>query len=162
MFFRKSKQPPARKLGDIVKRVHRSGYVFDEINCDLGASADEISKESKEILMAYGYARRAAATALYLQGYFTKDDIDYVRSIFKSIQVKTGHSVEFQEQAFADSISFMQSYHHLITAKFIRELARISRDCEIPDEKLDDNELFKEVLETLYRGDRKDSCGNGQ
>ncbi len=128
MFFRKSKQPPARKLGDIVQSAHRSGYVFDEINGDLGAAADEILKESKDIIMAYGYARRAAATALYLQGYFKKEDLDYVQSIFKSLQARTGHSVEFQEQAFADSISFMQSYHHVITAKFVKELARIARE----------------------------------
>lgn len=153
MFFRKSKPPPARKLGDIVKRTHRSGYVFDEINGDLGASADEILKESKEIIMAYGYARRTAATALYLQGYFKKEDNDYVHSIFKSLQAITGHSVEFQEQAFADSIIFMQPYHHIITAKFVKELMRIARDYDVPNGNMDDDELFEEVLETLHKSE---------
>lgn len=160
MFFRKSKQPPERTLADLVTKVHHSGYVFDEINGDLGESADEIARESKKLIMAYGYVRRAAAAALYLQGYFKKDDYDYVHSIFKSLQINTEHSVEFQEQAFADAITFMQSYHHVITSTFVKALVTIAQDYEVPDDNLDDDELFETVLETLHHNQQRRPIGH--
>lgn len=151
MFIRKRNQPSQPRLADIVDKVTQSGYIFDEINGDLGAAADIIMKSSKRVIMAYGYARRAAAAALYLQGHWKKEGYDYVHSIFKSLQINTEHSVEFQEQALTDAIDFMQTYHHIITAFFVKKLISVAQEYEVPPGHLDDAELIEEVLEIAHQ-----------
>ena len=149
MFTKKTAQSSEPKLADVAKKVCCSGYIFDEINGDLGAASDEIIKNSNRIIMAYGYARRAAAAALYLQGHFKKESYDYVCSIFKSLQQNTEHSTEFQKQAFADAIDFMQTYHPIITSNFVKTMSSITNEYEVPSGGLDDDELIKTVLEAL-------------
>lgn len=151
MFIKKNRQSSELKLSDVVKQVTNSGYVFDRINGDLGEAADEIKNSSKSILMSYGYARRLAAAALYLQGYWKKEDYEYVKSIFKSLQINTDTSPDFQEQALADAIIFMQTYHHMINTFFAKKLILIAQEYEVPPGYLNDGELIKSVLDTVYK-----------
>lgn len=149
MFTKKTNQSSEPKLEDIARKVSRSGYIFIDINADLAAASDEIVKCPKQVVMAYGYARRAAVAAIYIQGHLKKEDYDYVQSIFVSLQVSTDRSKEFQEQAYADSIAYMQTYHHIINNNFLNTLISTARDYEIPSGHLDDNELIEEVLEII-------------
>ena len=151
MFFKKISQSNELKLGDIAKKIFPSALIFDAINGDLGTASDEIGKNSKKIIMAYGYARRVAVAALYIQGHFKKEDYDHVHAIFKSLQFQTDPSVEFQEQAFSDAIAFMQTYHQTITSVFAKALILIAQEYEVNHNKLDDGELIKKVLDFAYQ-----------
>ncbi|MEO5659359.1 MAG: hypothetical protein ABIQ90_06120 [Polaromonas sp.] len=98
MFFRKHNEP-GPKLSDLVKKISDTGYIFWNINDDLGHAAEEVMQSSPEVKMTYGYTRRTAVAALYLQGLVGKDTFDHVCGIFKALQQQTGHTIEFQERA---------------------------------------------------------------
>jgi len=137
-------------LTDIVPQNYQSPLVFDRINGDLGAASNEILAATPRVQMAYAYARRTAAAALYVQGYFKEEVYEYVHSIFKSVQINTDSSVEFQERALDDAVAFMQTYHHIITRKFSKSTIRLAQEYEITPGHLDDAGLFQTVLETMH------------
>ena len=107
--------------------------------------------------MTYAYARRAAMAALCVQGVQRAEDYEHVVSIFKGIQqivarqAPSGQSVEFQEQAFALSIEFMQAYSFLITGQFVKKVTAILNDYELSEKPLSDADLFAAVTETAYQ-----------
>jgi len=148
--FIKRTVEPTLKLVDIVPKVTRSGFLLWNINDDLGTAADDIARSTPQIKMAYGYARRTAAAAMHLQGLVTRDVYIHVCGIFRALQQQTGHSVEFQEEAWADSIEFMQTYHYLINSLFARAANSIASGYNVPSTKLSDPDLFKEVMDTVY------------
>ncbi|MGM0913865.1 MAG: hypothetical protein ACQEXC_08395 [Pseudomonadota bacterium] len=150
MFFRRKRKKGEKNLSGVVEKVNDTGYVFVDINNDLGEAAEEIMSSSPMIQMAYGYARRTAVAALYVQGLVNKETYDHVISIFKSLQIKTGHSVEFQESAFAEAAEYMIGYHHLITSFMAKMIVSVAENYEIPSGQLDDAQLFKEVLDTAH------------
>jgi hypothetical protein len=149
LFFKKTSSYEP-KLAEVAPKVTQTGYLFWNINDDLGTAAEQIMKGPPHIRMAYGYARRAAVAAMYVQGLVDKDTHSHVSSIFKALQHQTEQSIEFQEKAGAESISFMQSYHYLISSMFVRKVISIAQDYEIPPRRLSDAELFAEVADTLY------------
>lgn len=150
MFFRRKTKKSEQNLSGIVKKTNDTGYVFVDINNDLGEAAEEIMNSSPMIQMAYGYARRTAVAALYIQGLVNQDTYNHVISIFKSLQIKTGHTVEFQESAFAEAAEYMLAYHHLITTFMAKMIVSVAESYEIPPSQLDDAQLFKEVLDTAH------------
>ncbi|NVE89261.1 hypothetical protein [Vreelandella titanicae] len=152
MFFKKfRKQKNAKKLLEIVIKKNNTGFIFIDITNDLGESVETIMKGSKRAIMAYGYARRAAAAALYIQGIITQKEFEYVFSIFKSLQIQTEHTVEFQEQAAEDAAIYMQTYNIMINKHVVSKIINIAINYEIPLEKLSDQELLESVYETLHR-----------
>ena len=103
-----------RRLINYVSKTHNNAYgIFAEISDDLGDL--KIPEVPPMIQMAYAYARRAAAAGLYYQNIFTNEQFMYVQSIFKAYQFSTGHTVEFQEAACAQSQEFLQSYDRRLT-----------------------------------------------
>lgn len=97
------------RLIDVVKKVYNLPEgIFANINNDLNNSINQDSNIA--IKMAYGYARRVAAGALYLQGVFNKEAYNHAKNIFLSLQMSTGQSVEFQETAYEEAIELLQSY----------------------------------------------------
>jgi fructose-specific phosphotransferase system IIC component len=138
------------RLSDVVKKVSDTGYIFWNINDDLGHAADQVMQSAPEVRMAYAYARRTAVAALFLQGLVSKDVVDRVAGIFMAVQQKTGHTIEFQEKAAAESTKFMQEYHYLIGGLFEKKLIQIAREYEVLPQRLDDPELFKAVMDTIY------------
>ncbi|NCG71299.1 hypothetical protein GWK93_09870, partial [Vibrio parahaemolyticus] len=126
---------------------NQTGSIFVDIINDLGESVETIMEHSKLIQMTYGYARRAAATALYIQGIIDKDVFDHNLAFFKAIQVKTEHTVEFQEQAFSDAIDYMQTYNPIITRLLIKNMAPIAQSFTPPQEILSDAELIEIVMD---------------
>ena len=98
------------------------------------------------MLMAYGYARRAAAAALYIQGLITKDGYVHAKNVFKGLQIKTGGAVPFQEQAFTESVKFMAEYNKAVTRSTIKGIVMIAEGCEIPSGTfVSDDELLRIV-----------------
>lgn len=150
-FFRKLFKPKVRserKLGDIVVRSNQTGYLFVDIMNDLGESAEDIMNDSNLIQMAYAYARRSAAIALYLQGLIDQDIFDHNLSFFKAVQAKTEHSVEFQEESFSESIEYMQTYSPIITRMLIKKMAVIVSEYNTPNEQLTDSDLIQAVMDS--------------
>lgn len=150
MFFRKKTESSDQKLAGVVKKVTRMDYIFWNINDDLGHAAEQIVRSSPQVKMAYGYARRAAVAALYLQGLVPRDVFEHVSGIFKALQQQTGHTVEFQEKAGEDSIAFMQDYHYLIGPLFVKKLIQIANEYEPPLGQLTDPELFAAVTDVIF------------
>lgn len=150
MFFRRKSKKDEKDLSGVVKKVNDTGYIFIDINNDLGEAAEEIMRSSPMTQMAYGYARRTAVAALYIQGLVNQETYDHVVSIFKSLQIKTGHTVEFQESAFAEAAEYMIGYHHLITSFMAKMIVSVAENYEIPPGQLDDVQLFKEILDTAH------------
>jgi hypothetical protein len=150
MFFKKKKPQNETKLIDIVPKVTNSGYTFWNINDDLGKASEAIMQSTPLVKMTYGYARRAAIAALHVQGIVDKDTYQHVVSIFKGLQIQTGHTVEFQEAAGAQSIEFMQSYNQMVNGLFIRKTIAIAQGYELSGVKLSDGDLFKAVIDTMY------------
>ena len=127
-----------------------TGFIFWDISDDLGHSANAIMKSNPLVKMSYGYARRSAAAALYVQGLFEKAGYDQSVTIFKALQHQTGQTVEFQEAAGADASSFLKSYHYVISELFERKVIQIANAYEIPMRRLSDADLIADVMETAY------------
>jgi hypothetical protein len=149
VFFRKTNEPDPR-LSELVKKISNTGYIFWNINDDLGLAAEQVMRSSPEVRMAYGYARRTAVAALLLQGLVNRDVFDHVSGIFKALQQQTGHTVEFQEKSAAASTKFLQDYHYLIGGLFESKLIQIAREYVVQPQRLSDQELFQAVMDTIY------------
>lgn len=151
-FFRKifSKikvAPPKKiKLIDIVPKKHSTGYKFCDINNDIGDACEVIMRHSPEIRMAYGYARRVAFAACEIQGIAERGGYEHVQNVFKSLQLQTGQSVEFQEQAFSDAVEFIQSYVTWCNRHLAQTLCIIVQEYEVEDGILSDEGLFETVM----------------
>lgn len=150
MFFKKKEPHSGPKLLDLVPKTMDTGFIFWNMNDDLGHSCEEIMSSTPFVKMSYGYARRSAAAALYVQGLFDKASYDQSVIIFKSLQQQTGHTVEFQEAAGADALDFIKSYHYIISGLFERKVIQIANQYEIPKHRISDAELIQSVIETSH------------
>lgn len=112
------------RLVDVIKKSNNLPEgVFANINNDLNESIKE--DDDIMILMAYGYARRTIAAALYLQGVFSRENYNQARNIFKSLQISTGQSVEFQESAAKQSDELLHSYDSRFTKEFTSKVTTV-------------------------------------
>lgn len=106
------------RLIDVVKKNNNLPEgIFSNINNDLNDSITEA--DDIMILMAYGYARRTAAAAIYLQGTFNREHYNQASFIFKSLQLSTGQSIEFQEEAAKLAAELLASYNSRIDKDFV-------------------------------------------
>jgi len=125
------------RLIDLVEKKHyRFESILAEINDDLNNFINEDLLQSqnyddKLILMAYGYARRFAAAGLFLQGIFTHDEYQHSKDIFYALQSKTGQTVKFQEDAFAQSLEYIQSYDKRISRDFTSKVVIQAENKEV-------------------------------
>ena len=112
------------KLIDIIQQTNNlDDGVFANINNDLNESITQ--DNDVMILMAYGYARRTVAAGLYLQGVFNRENYMQASKIFKSLQLQTGQSVEFQEEAASQSIELLLSYSSRLTKEMINKITSV-------------------------------------
>lgn len=149
MFFKKE-LTSAPKLLHFVRKTTDTGFIFWNINDDLGRSAREIMDSTPLVKMSYGYARRSAAAALYVQGLFDRASYEHAVAIFKALQSQTGHTVEFQQTAAADASEFLKSYHYAVTGFFASKVIQIANEYEISNRRLSDAELVSSVIETAH------------
>lgn len=159
MFFRKPNLPEQERLLEVVSKVTKTGYVFWDINDDLGKAADSIMASTPLVKMAYGYARRASMAALHIQGLVSEDHYSQVISIFKSLQLQTGTTVEFQERAARHAEQFMQTYTHQINSLFVKKVIAISLEYEVTGERMSDGDFFAEVIDTIYAEQEAERTG---
>lgn len=121
LFRKKVSQKYSLSLIDIVKEKDVSSYGgFVRLNNDLALFVDNYKKNDPLIMMAYAYARRIAVAGMFFQGLVGKDLFDYVYDIFKKYQASTGVSVDFQEQAAAQSLELAQRYLPEMSSDHIR------------------------------------------
>lgn len=114
-FFRKNNND---RLIHYVKKTHNLPCgIFGNISDDLGVSINN-DGFSPMVKMAYAYARRAVTCGLIYQGVFPLKQYQYVNLIFKSFQINTGHSVDFQEEACEQAIELTLSYDRRLDRKF--------------------------------------------
>ena len=113
-------------LEDIVNRKSNSGYIFYDMDKDLASSAYNWQNATPELLMAYGYARRTISGALLIQGVGDKDNYQQTVSLFKSIQIQTGHTVEFQKEAAHAAETFMATYDPRINKEVIGSIVGLA------------------------------------
>ncbi|UXC18158.1 hypothetical protein [Comamonas squillarum] len=137
-------------LTDVVQKSTQTGFCFWDINDDLGKNAHHIMASSKQVQMAYAYARLAAMTALYLQGVAPKEARDHANAFFASVQQQTDSSLEFQERAGAEAVSYMSTYHHGFTGLFIKAIYKMFRSCEPASERVPDEIFIPAVLDFMY------------
>lgn len=149
--FQRKPRESQLSLSSIVPKSHDTGFVFVNVTNDLGAAAERIMGSTNHIKMAYGYARRAAAAALHIQGIIDEDGFQHVCGIFKSLQALTEHSVEFQEAAGAEATKFIQSYNSSVSGLFLKYLMQIATQYEVGERQLSDSELIKAVMDHMYR-----------
>lgn len=112
------------RLIDVVeKRENHEWGVFADIMNDLGEYSKEHGSydQQNNILrfMAYAYTRRTAAAGLFLQGYWSREYYDHASNFFKSAQLSTGQSVEFQENAAKQSMEFLLSYDQRLNKNLV-------------------------------------------
>jgi len=113
-----------RRLIDIVQQTNNlDDGVFANINNDLNESITQ--DNDVMILMAYGYTRRTVAAGLYLQGVFNRENYMQASKIFKSLQLQTGQTVEFQEEAASQSIELLLSYSSRLTKTMINKITSV-------------------------------------
>lgn len=113
------------RLIDVVKkRNNLDDGIFANINNDLNESITQ--DHNVMILMAYGYARRTAAAGLYLQGVFNRENYMQASNIFRSLQLQTGQSVEFQEEAASQAAELLLSYSTRLTRNIINKITMVA------------------------------------
>ena len=101
------------RLIDVVKKISNLHEgIFANINNDLGEyfTQGNVSRSSPIVLMAYAYARRTAAAGLFVQGVFDRGTYKIASSTFTAMQLHTGHTVEFQEEAARQAEELLGSY----------------------------------------------------
>ena len=150
MFFRKLLTKKLTLI-DLVKKETKTDFLFNNIMGDLGIAAEKIMSNTPLIQMSYAYARRDSAAAMHAQGLYHKDDYDYVISMFKIFQQKTGSTVEFQELAAAESLEFMKNYSHIVSGLLIKKIIQIANFYDVPGHVIHDSEFFEGVISTIKK-----------
>ena len=155
-------------LNDHVKKISDAKHVCERIIADLIHSRNFSEPprygEGDEkpltgtgdwpplMIMAYGYASRAAAAALYIQGVYSKHDYQSAKTIFIGLQLQTDHSVDFQENAAAEALKFMSSYIESFDKPLLQIITGVAEGSEIPEGTyVDDDEFFRRMEDIRQR-----------
>ena len=109
-------------LKESLSRSPATEYYFSDLYDDLGVWSEGFSSQPPLACMAYGYARRIAAQALYAQGMFLHADVETVGIVLLKIRQMTDHTVEFQEAAFAQAVEVL-AYHPESDLAFVNTLS---------------------------------------
>lgn len=152
MFFKKKPpETPRTHLVDLVPRLHETGYIFVDINNDLGDAAEAIMENELSLRMAYGYARRAATSAIYAQGLVGEEVYEHAQMIFRALQLQTGQTVEFQEEAFEEALSFMKTYHWQLTRLTISAIKNLADNYDREENgHIEDANLIEHAIEVMH------------
>jgi len=114
--------------------------------------------EDKLLVMAYGYARRFAAAGLFLQGIFNRDGYKQAKLVFQGLQLKTGQTVKFQEDAFAQALEYIQSYDSRINREFVSLITITAENEEtISIHEVGQQITFESLFEIFDRSNKKNN-----
>lgn len=139
-------------LKGTVPRNFNTGYIFADINNDLGDWSKTAQFHPHLDQMAYAYARRIAVQALYAQGLVDLNLVNHVHGIFKGLQAMTNQTVEFQEDALAEANRLIIEYHPMATGFFAKNLAHWYQVNSGPTNQPQrtDAELFEMIFEHAF------------
>jgi len=141
------------RLINVVEKIYNlEEGVFANINNDLNNSIKE--DHDIMILMAYGYARRTVAAGLYLQGIFDRASYKQASNIFKSLQLKTGQSIQFQEEAAAESLELLISYDKRLTKNFVSTITSLVELNQIESAYDNNRYFFDEDIFKLFSNNK--------
>lgn len=130
-------------LSTVIKS-NNTGYVFWDINDDLGKATETTGKSwNKSTIMAYGHARMIAISALYIQGIVKKETYDYVNMIFHGMKLNFDEVGISHKKAFREALAFIQSYNKSINENFAKYILSYAQVFSSQPKILSDEELFK-------------------
>jgi|LWDU01.1.fsa_nt_gi hypothetical protein len=116
-------------LAEVIVKGEKSGYgAFLDLNNDLAAFFEEVKDYDPLILMTNAYARRVVTAGMVLQGIVEKSQFDYVGTVFKATQVRTIHTVEFQEEAYDEAVKLIHSYTSLFDKTALSLIVSLVQD----------------------------------
>jgi hypothetical protein len=152
IFFKRKKKLDTESLNAVVEKKSDTAYMFVDINNDLGlAIKDGGTRWSKLQTMSYAYARRAAVSAMLIQGVVDRGVYDHVMVVFQSLQLQTDTSTKFQNDAAKEAINFLLQYSPVLSMLFVGNLVHIAQDYDIPERAtISDAELVESILETAF------------
>ncbi|MEA2017438.1 MAG: hypothetical protein U9N59_03225 [Campylobacterota bacterium] len=137
------------RLINVVEKIHDlEEGVFANINNDLNNSVKQ--DHDIMILMAYGYARRTVAAGLYLQAIFNRASYEQASNIFKSLQLKTGQSMQFQEEASKQAEELLLSYDKRLTKEFTIKITAIVEHNQVDNAYENGKYLIDEQVFQLF------------
>lgn len=111
-----------KRLIHVVRRISNLECgTFGNISDDLGYIED-LENQPPMIKMAYAYARRTVAAGLFYQGWFHYDAFRHVCTVFYGLQLTTGQSVQFQEDAAKQAEELLLSCDRRFNNRFIKLL----------------------------------------
>ncbi len=142
------------RLIDVVKKISNLHEgIFANINNDLGEyfTQGNVSRNSPIVLMAYAYARRTAAAGLFVQGVFDRGTYKIASSTFTAMQLHTGHTVEFQEEAARQAEELLGSYDSRLDKLTIGHITTMVEQYKTPERYDGKNHTPYEVVITALQ-----------
>ena len=138
-----------KKLVELVNKDDASDFgQFVQMNNDLGNFVEKSGELPPETMMAYAYARRAAVAGMYAQGLVDMDLVNHVKTIFKSLQLSTCQTKEFQDIAAKDAQIFVQSYFSSMQVD-LNLIGKLCHSVELGYLKPLDDDIILEPIEIL-------------
>ncbi|MBQ7608612.1 MAG: hypothetical protein IJU76_11680 [Desulfovibrionaceae bacterium] len=119
------------ELIEIVKRESKSRDIFVSINNDLSKSITNYDYPLN-ILYSYALSKKFAASGLFLEGYFSKEDLDIVSKIlerFKNL-IPQESFAETKEIYEKEAINYLKQYDKNICIDSVKCLIVISYTCK--------------------------------
>lgn len=113
-----SSQGDDKRLVHVVRKISNLDCgTFGNISDDLGF-IENFDNQPPMIKMAYAYARRTVAAGLFYQGIFNFDAFLQASIVFQGLQLTTGQTKEFQEEAAKQAIELLLSYDKRLDKEF--------------------------------------------
>ncbi len=120
-----------KKLVDVVvKQSTNSLGTPAKILDDLALYSDNVESsggilnEDKLRLMAYGYARRTCAAALFVDGLYDRNAYLVHYEMWGKIQDVTDNTPEFQRKALDQAVELIQSYKKDLTKELLMNIVQ--------------------------------------
>ncbi len=142
-------------LQEVEKNENHEYGLFANIQNDLAKyiEKDEIYTKNELNQMAYGYARRVAAAALYIQGGWEREMFIQAVNIFQSLQVMTKQTQEFQIEAYEQALELLQSYDARLTDNMVRYIVYVAEADHVPGDGVKTIDYIFENLERMMKDD---------
>ena len=91
-------------------------------------SSGGIMNEEPLRLMAYGYARRICAAALFVDGFYDKSAYLIHYEMWGKIQDITNNTPEFQTKALDQAVELIQSYKKDLTKELLLNIVKTAEN----------------------------------
>lgn len=118
------------KFLDKVEKIYKTKEgIFVNIMNDLSVFVKDFNgynNDNKLDMMSYAYTRRVVSCAIFLQGIFNKEQLQYQERMFYYTQLNTDKSVYFQEKALENAIELLLSYHNDLKKEIVTLIVKFA------------------------------------